>query len=77
MMLVAGMVDGMLNAMFKTSLGLFGCVFVFGLCLSMFKPQIDDNETVSVLSNIVVITTVLACLFCIVILPLIYPPMWM
>lgn len=30
MMLTAGMIDGMINAMFKTSLGLFGYVFVFG-----------------------------------------------
>ncbi|MDE5018519.1 O-antigen ligase domain-containing protein, partial [Francisella tularensis subsp. holarctica] len=47
MMLTAGMIDGMLNAMFKTSLGLFGCVFVFGFCLSIFEKQPQQDTSVS------------------------------
>ena len=77
MMLVAGMVDGMFSAMFKTSLGLFGSVFVFGLCLSMFKYQASNSEdTVSVLPKVIVFVAVLSSLFCIIILPLIFPPWW-
>jgi O-antigen ligase len=78
MMLVAGMVDGMLNAMFKTSLGLFGSVFVFGLCLSMFKYKSNDSdEVVGVLSRAIVCLAILASLFCITILPFIFQPAWM
>ncbi|MED7818675.1 MULTISPECIES: O-antigen ligase family protein [unclassified Francisella] len=80
MMLTAGMIDGMLNAMFKTSLGLFGCVFVFGFCLSIFankvKVQTVDNINISKISYLIIILTVVASLFCIVILPIIFPPMW-
>ena len=76
MMLTAGMVDGMLNAMFKTSLGLFGSVFVFGLCLSMFKSQTIDSEVIGVLPKIILFTSVIASIFCIVILPYIFHPLW-
>lgn len=76
MMLTAGMIDGMLNAMFKTSLGLFGCVFVFGFCVSIFVKQSKQNTDVSVVSYIVVGTLIFASIFCITILPLIFPPMW-
>ena len=77
MMLTAGMVDGMLNAMFKTSLGLFGSVFVFGLCLSIFKSQIVGHEDGGyLLSKVVLFVLVLASIFCIVILPYIFHPMW-
>ena len=77
MMLVAGMVDGMFSAMFKTSLGLFGSVFVFGLCLSMFKYQTRvSDKTVGILPKVIVFVGVLASLFCIIILPLIFHPMW-
>ena len=78
MMLVGGMIDGMINAMFKTSLGLFGCVFVFGFCLSIFvkKPLQQQEIKISMLSYIIISLGVVTSLFCIVILPLIYPPMW-
>ncbi len=78
MMLTAGMLDGIINAMFKTSLWLFGCVFVFGLCpLCIFKYKNDIREaSVGILSQSTVIVAVLASLFCIIILPLLYPPMW-
>ncbi|WP_224732621.1 O-antigen ligase family protein [Francisella sp. SYW-9] len=78
MMLTAGMIDGMLNAMFKTSLGLFGCVFVFGFCLSVFanKIQVVDNVSISKISYLIISLAIIASLFCIVILPIIFPPMW-
>ncbi|MBK2106357.1 O-antigen ligase family protein [Francisella philomiragia] len=76
MMLTAGMIDGMLNAMFKTALGLFGCVFVFGFCLSIFVKQSRHNIDVSVVSYIVVGIAIFASIFCITILPLIFQPMW-
>ncbi|WP_234393440.1 O-antigen ligase family protein [Francisella adeliensis] len=78
MMFTAGMIDGMLNAMFKTSLGLFGSVFVFGFCLSMFKSKslssVKDNS--STLDVILTTVLVLGSIFCITILPLIFKPMW-
>ena len=77
MMLVAGMVDGMFNAMFKTSLGLFGSIFVFGLCLSMFRLQTSDtSENIMILPKLITFVAVLASLFCIIILPLIFLPWW-
>ncbi|APD50003.1 O-antigen ligase family protein [Francisella hispaniensis] len=76
MMLTAGMVDGMLNAMFKTSLGLFGCVFVFGFCLSIFAKQPRQNIDISVVSYVVVGLSIFVSIFCIAILPLIFPPLW-
>ncbi|WP_420842888.1 O-antigen ligase family protein [Francisella halioticida] len=78
MMLAAGMIDGMLNAMFKTSLGLFGCVFVFGFCLSIFakKTQTIDSINMSRTSYLVISLAIIASLFCIVILSIIFPPMW-
>ncbi|WP_245313656.1 O-antigen ligase family protein [Allofrancisella frigidaquae] len=76
MMLTAGMVDGMLNAMFKTSLGLFGCVFVFGFCLSIFKSNGQQNTEAFSLAFLVTRLTVFISIFCIIILPLIFPPMW-
>lgn len=75
-MLTAGMVDGMLNAMFKTSLGLFGCVFVFGFCLSMFAKKPAQDSRASLVSYSVITLAILASLFCIIILPLIFPPWW-
>ena len=76
MMLTAGMIDGMLNAMFKISLGLFGCVFVFGFCLSIFVKQPRQDINVAVTSYIVVGLSIFASIFCIAILPLIFPPLW-
>ncbi|TDT69943.1 O-antigen ligase [Allofrancisella inopinata] len=76
MMLTAGMIDGMLNAMFKTSLGLFGCVFVVGFCLSIFKPSGYRNTEVSRLALLVTRLAIFGSLFCIVILPLIFSPLW-
>ena len=75
MMLTAGMIDGMLNAMFKTSLGLFGCVFVFGFCLSIFVKQPRQDIGVAVTSYIVVGLSIFASIFCIAILQLIFPPL--
>ncbi|MED7788755.1 O-antigen ligase family protein [Francisella sp. 19X1-34] len=78
MMLTAGMIDGMLNAMFKTALGLFGCVFVFGFCLSIFanKIQTIDNINISKVSYLTISLAIIVSLFCILILPIIFPPMW-
>ncbi|MBK2027959.1 O-antigen ligase family protein [Allofrancisella guangzhouensis] len=77
MMLTAGMIDSMLNAMFKTSLGLFGCVFVFGFCLSIFKPNVQQQSIeVSGLTFLITRLAVFGSLFCIVVLPLIFSPMW-
>ena len=78
MMLTAGMIDGMLNAMFKTSLGLFGCIFVFGFCLSIFanKIQTTDSINISKIGYLIISIAIIASLFCIVILPIIFPPMW-
>ncbi|QIW11083.1 O-antigen ligase family protein [Francisella sp. LA112445] len=79
MMLTAGMIDGMFSAMFKTSLGLFGCVFVFGFCLSIFANKIqtvDGGVNLSKINYLVISLAIIASLFCIVILPLIFPPMW-
>lgn len=67
---------GMLNAMFKTSFGLFGCVFVFGFCLSIFVKQPRQDIGVAVTSYIVVGLSIFASIFCIAILPLIFPPLW-
>ena len=75
-MLTAGMIDGMLNAMFKTSLGLFGCVFVFGFCLSIFAKKPAQDSRASLVSYSVITLAILASLFCIIILPLIFPPWW-
>lgn len=77
-MLTAGMIDGMLNAMFKTSLGLFGCVFVFGFCLSIFanKIQTIDSINISKINYLIISIAIIASLFCIGILPIIFPPMW-
>ena len=71
MMLTAGMIDGMLNAMFKTSLGLFGCVFIF-----VSKIQTIDNINISKINYLVISLAIIASLLCIVILPIIFPPMW-
>lgn len=76
MMLTAGMIDGMLNAMFKTSLGLFGCVFVFGFCLSIFVKQPQQDTSVSATSYAIVGLSIFASIFCIAILPLIFQPLW-
>lgn len=77
MMLTAGMIDGMLNAMFKTSLGLFGCVFVFGFCLSIFSKQVQKIDgMISYKHYLLVGLPVVASIFCITVLPLIFPPMW-
>ncbi|QEO58169.1 O-antigen ligase family protein [Francisella marina] len=77
MMLTAGMIDGMLNAMFKTSLGLFGCVFVFGFCLSIFSKQVQKVDgMLSYRYYLLVGLPVVASIFCITVLPLIFPPMW-
>ena len=54
----------MLNAMFKTSLGLFG------------KSQTIDSEVIGVLPKIILFTSVIASIFCIVILPYIFHPLW-
>lgn len=77
MMLTTGMVDSMFNAMFKTSLGLFGSIFVFGFCLSIFKPQNNDGkEAINSLAKLIIYVCVVASIFCIAILPFIFPPMW-
>lgn len=78
MMLTAGMIDGMINAMFKTSLGLFGCVFVFGFGLSIFaKKNIQiQKQHISIINYLFIGFTLAICLFCIVILPLIFRPLW-
>ncbi|AIT09280.1 type IV pili glycosylation protein [Candidatus Francisella endociliophora] len=76
MMLTAGMIDGMLNAMFKTSLGLFGCIFAFGFCLSIFVKKPMQEPKVSVVSYSILSLIILASLFCIIILPIIFPPWW-
>lgn len=79
-MLLAGMIDGMVSAMFKTSLGLFGCVFVFGFALSIFtqhKGTFVDVESYSKVIHIGLGVLVSACVSCVVILPLIFQPIWL
>ncbi|MFC4892511.1 O-antigen ligase family protein [Pseudofrancisella aestuarii] len=75
LMLIAGMIDGMLNAMFKTSLGLLGSIFVFGLCMSFDKIKEFSKKPLS--SQILILRMIIiTIIFSIIIIPLIWKPLW-
>ncbi|APC97995.1 O-antigen ligase family protein [Francisella frigiditurris] len=74
-MLIAGMIDGMLNAMFKTSLGLFGAIFVFGLFMSSYKVK-EECKSISLYQISILRIIISITIFSIVIIPLIWKPLW-
>ncbi len=75
LMLIAGMIDSMLSAMFKTSLGMFGSIFVFGLCLSYYTPNISIQKTPIIARSIITLAVLISC-FCLTIAPMIWAPLW-
>lgn len=75
LMLIAGMIDGMLNAMFKTSLGLFGAIFVFGLFMSFYKVK-KECGSISLYQIFILRIIISITIFSIVIIPLIWKPLW-
>ncbi|MDE4955481.1 O-antigen ligase domain-containing protein, partial [Francisella tularensis subsp. holarctica] len=72
-MLTAGMIVGMLNAMYKTYLGLIGWFFVFVFCLSIFVKQPQQDNIVSSTSYAIFGFYIFSSIICIAILQLIFP----
>ena len=79
LMLIAGMIDSMVSAIFRDHLGYFGSIFVFGLCLSFVKVDkslIDSVKFLLIKINILRLVIYVG-LFFVIFAPFIWKSFWL
>jgi O-antigen ligase len=74
LMLVAGMFDGMVSALFKSPVGTIAAIFVFGLCLAFYSPKYIGQISQLTLSRYRIVLMI--AIFFMVVAPFIWTPQW-